>query len=420
MKNFFTKNKTLLIIVGLVVAVAILAPAMLGNRATVSVDYQTEVVERGDISAVVNATGTVRAVQSATLTWQASGIVETVNAKLGDTVNKDDVLARLEQSSLPQPIILAEAELVAAERALDELLNSSTAQAQAVIALREAQEAYDDAAEYRQELEGKIDITYVVWVKGRPETKYRKGYADENEKAEADEDVALKKGLLDDAQRTYERLKEGPNAQDITAAEARVAAAQATLKQAMITAPFGGVITDASILPGDQVAPGEMAFQVDDISHLEIDVEISEVDINSISFGQEVTVSLDAVQSQDYHGEVVSIAGTGVETAGSVNFKVTVEITDADELVRPGMTAAVLIQVRTIENALLVPNKAIQVEDGKRVVFVLGEDGALTTVEVRLGASSGAYSEVVGGDLDEGDVIVIDPPAPRQGFPGPF
>ena len=79
----------------------------------------------------------------------------------------------------------------------------------------------------------------------------------ENEKAEADEDVALKKGLLDDAQRAYDRLKDGPNAQDIAAAEARVAAAKAALNQAIITAPFGGVITDASILPCDQVVPGE-------------------------------------------------------------------------------------------------------------------------------------------------------------------
>ena len=421
MKNFFRKNKTIRIIVGVIIALGvILAPAMLRNGASASNDYQTEVVGRGDISAAVNATGTVRAAQSATLIWETSGIVEMVNAKLGDAVSKDDVLAGLEQSSLPQHVILAETELVAAERALEDLLGSSTPQANAVIGLREAQEDYDDAVEYRQELEGKIDIQYIVWANGRPEAKYRKGYADETEKAKADEDVALKKGLLEDAQRAYDRLKDGPNAQDIAAAEARVSAARATLNQAMIIAPFGGVITDASVLPGDQVAMGEMAFQVDDISHLQIDVEISEVDINSVSVGQEVTVNFDAVQSRDYRGEVLSIAGTGVETAGSVNFKVTVEITDADELVRPGMTAAVLIQVRTIEGALLVPNTAIHVVDGERVVYVLGEDEVLNTVEVRLGATSEAYSEVVGGDLEEGDIIVLNPPAPRQGLPSPF
>jgi HlyD family secretion protein len=421
MKNFFTNNKKFLISVVVIVGLgAILAPVFLRNGASANNDYQTVVVERGDISAMVNATGTVRAIQSATLTWETSGNVESVNMKLGDTVSKNDIMATLEQSSLPQHIILAEAELVAAERALEDLLGSGTPQANAVITLRETQEDYDDAVEYRQELEGKIDIQYIVWVNGRPEAKYRKGYADETEKAKADEDVALKKGLLEDAQRAYDRLKDGPNAQDIAAAEARVAAVQATLNQAMIIAPFGGVVTDASVLPGDQVAMGEMAFQVDDISQLQIDMEISEVDINSVSVGQEVTVNFDAVRNKDYFGKVVSVAGSGVETAGSVNFKVTVEITDADDLVRPGMTAAVLIQVRNIENALLVPNGAIHVVNGERVVYVLGKDGTLATVEVRLGATAGAYSEVVGGDLEEGDTIVLNPPAPRQGLPSPF
>lgn len=419
MKSFIANNKMVVIIVAVIAVLAgIYVVAIPSNSAAANEMYQTEVAARGNISAQVGATGTVRAVQSATLTWQTSGNVEKVNVKLGDTVNNDEVLATLARSSLPQNVILAEADLVGAEQALDDLLNSSTDQANAVIALREAQDAYDDAVEYRKSLEGKIDITYVVWVKGKPVTKYRKGYADETEKAEADEDVALKKGQLEDAQRTYDRLKDGPNAQDIAAAEARVAAAQATLDQALIIAPFGGVITDASVLPGDQVAMGEMAFQVDDISHLQIDVEVSEVDINSVSVGQEVTVNFDAVQNKEYFGEVVSVAGSGVETAGSVNFKVTVEITDVDEQIKPGMTAAVLIQVRNVEDALLVPNRAVRVVDGERVVYVLGEDGTLTTAEVRLGATSDTYSEVVGGDLEEGDTIVLNPPAIIEFGPG--
>ncbi len=81
---------------------------------------------------------------------------------------------------------------------------------------------------------------------------------------------------------------------------------------------------------------------------------------------------------------------------------------------------AVFIQVRDIKSALLVPNKAIEVGDGKRVVYVLSEDVELSTVEVRLGASSGAFCEVVGGDLQEGGVIVVDPPAPRRGLSSPF
>ena len=419
LKNFFTKNKKVMIFIGviafLVVGFVFLRP---GNSAAAGNVYQTEVAGRGDLSALVGATGTVQAIQSATLTWQTSGIVEVVNAHLGDSVNSDEVLANLSQSSLSQNIILAEADLVTAQQNLEDLLNSDTDRANAVIVLREAQDAYDDAVEYRQSLEGKIDIQYIVWVKGKPEARYRRGYADETEKAKADEDLALKKGHLEDAQRAYDRLKDGPNVQDIAAAEAKVAAAQANLNQAMITAPFAGVVTDASVLAGDQVTTGEIAFQVDDISHLLINVEVSEVDINSVLVGQEVTVNFDAIQGKEYHGEVTSVAGSGVENAGSVNFKVTVELTDADEFVKPGMTASVLIQTRNVEDALLVPNRAVRVVDAKRVVYVLNEDGSLGTVEVRLGATSDTYSEVVGGDLQEGDKVVLNPPATTNFGPG--
>ena len=419
MKNFISKNKKVMSVFGIIVVlVAVFVFVLPRNTAAADSTYQTEAAGRGNLSATVGATGTVRSNQSATLVWQTSGIVESVSAQLGDSVKTDDELAVLAQASLPQTVILAEADLVSAQQALDDLTNSDTDRANAVITLRGAQDAYDDAVEYRESLEGKIDIQYIVWVNGKPEAKYRKGYADETEKAKVDEDVALKKGQLDDAQRAYDRLKGGPNAQDIAAAEARVAAAEATLNQAKIVAPFNGVITEASVLKGDQVSLGEMAFQMDDISHLLIDLEVSEVDINNISVGQEVSVNFDAVQNKDYQGVVVAVAGAGTSSAGSVNFKVTVELADADKLIRPGMTAAVLIQVKSVEDALLVPNRAVRVVDGKRIVYVLKDDGSLATVEVRLGANSDIYSEVVGGDLQVGDLIVLNPPANIEMGPG--
>ena len=420
MKTFFGKNKTLLIVVG---AIALLA-AYFGlnasnNEAAASGEYQTEVAGRGDLSAQVGATGTVRAVQSATLTWQTNGIVESVNVQLGDSVSGDETLASLAQASLSQAIILAEADLVSAEQALEELRQSNTEAAQAEIALRDTEETLEKAQDYRDTLDEPYEYDEIVYKDGKPEIKHRKvDEGDDETKAEADRDLALAQAQYDDALRALERIKDGPNAQDVAAAEARVAAAQATLNQALIVAPFSGVITDASVLPGDQVSMNEMAFQLDDISHLQIDVEVSEVDINNISVGQEVTVNFDAVQNVDYVGQVLSVAGAGTEVSGSVNFKVTVELKDADELVKPGMTAAIMIRVRNIEDALLVPNRAVRVVDGERVVYVLEADGSLIATEIRLGATANTYSEVVGGELEEGDTIVLNPPATMEVGPG--
>jgi len=89
---------------------------------------------------------------------------------------------------------------------------------------------------------------------------------------------------------------------------------------------------------------------------------------------------------------------------------VTVELTDADALVKPGMTAAVTISVKEVQDALLVPNRAVRVVDSKRTVYLL-QNGQPVAVEVRLGATSDTNSEVVGGDLKEGDLIILNPPS---------
>ena len=92
-----------------------------------------------------------------------------------------------------------------------------------------------------------------------------------------------------------------------------------------------------------------------------------------------------------------------------VDFKVTVELTDPDADVRPGMTAAVEIVVSQIGEALLVPNRAVQFTQGHSMVYVLGNKGNLELIEIELGASSDKFSQVINGNLKPGDRIVLNP-----------
>jgi len=103
-----------------------------------------------------------------------------------------------------------------------------------------------------------------------------------------------------------------------------------------------------------------------------------------------------------------------------VDFTVTVELTDADAAVKPGMTAAVNIVVDQLQDVLLVPNRAVRVSEGKRVVYVL-RNGQTEKVEITLGASSETSSQVLDGNLKEGDAIVLNPPTVfEQNGPPPF
>lgn len=420
MRQFFRRNRRILLIL-LIVVVAVAGFLYIRrSRAEAATNFQTETIQRGNLTATIGATGTVRAKQTAVLVWQAAGTVESVGVKVGDTVKANDALASLAKTSLPQTVIAAEADLATAQKTLDELMSSNTAEAQAIIDLRDAQTAYDKAANWRKELNGKITVRKIVYrtIFGQtiPILKEKRERPDADTITKADQDLALKKAKLEDAQRTYDRLK-GGNTADIAAAQARVDAAQATVNMARIVAPFDGTVTEADALPGDQVAAGATGFRLDNLDSLLVDVQVSEVDINSIKVGQPVTLAFDAIVGKNYHGEVVEVAQAGATTQGVVNFTVTVEITDADESVKPGMTAAVNIVVQEIKDAVLIPNRAVRLVDSQRVVYLL-VNGQLVKKELRLGASSDTMSVVAVGDVKPGDVVVLNPPTASPFGPG--
>ena len=425
------------------------------RQAALSNNYETVAAGLGDLTATVGATGTVRANQTAMLGWQTSGTIKKINVMVGSTVKAGDVLAILDVTSLAQNVILAQADLVTAQRNLDALKNSQLAQAQAQLNLADAQKALSDAKKQRSYLNyrasddqiqsarndlvianDKVDKAQEAYDKvsdraaddplraqsynnliaarqNRDQVQYNLDYllstTNPEDIAEADAKVAMAEAQLGDAQREWDRLKNGPDPSDISAAQARVDAIQATLNTQSIKAPFGGTITEVDASTGDQVSPGTVAFRLDDVSHLLLDVQISEVDINRIAANQEVGMSFDAISDKTYSGKVSQVAKVGTLSQGSVIFNVTIEMTDADQSVLPAMTAAVNIVVDQLHNELLVPNRAVRLKNNLRVVYIL-QNGQATPVNIVLGASSDTYSQVTSGDLKEGDLIILNPP----------
>jgi HlyD family secretion protein len=237
------------------------------------------------------------------------------------------------------------------------------------------------------------------------------------EKAQADYDrlkngtsqaaIDLAEATLADAQREYERVKDGPSQDDIDAAQAAVDAAQATLDQAHLLAPFSGTITEMDVNSGDLVSSGEQAFRLDDLSTVLVDLQISEVDINNLQIGQQVALTFDAIPTKEYNGEVTTVGVVGTGSQGVVNYPVTVQITDPDQSIKSGMTAAVSIVTAQHDSVLMVPNQAIRVTGQQRTVTVLFE-GQQIPVQVTVGLTNETMSEVSGDQLREGDEVVIN------------
>lgn len=432
-------------------------------------NLQTVSVERGSLTATIGATGVVRANQSALLTWQTSGTVENVYVETGDTVEVGDLLSDLKKTSLSQNIILAEAELIDAQKALDDLLEPATnlVLAQTIQEIVNSEKAVDDAEKRLNGLQTTADQSdidaaeaTVVILKDRLDKANKafrpyenkseqnviranlqaavakaqqeydnavvrlnnlQGTASATDLAIAEANLELEKARLTDAQERYDTLLNGADQDDITRAKTQIAAIQATLNLPKIEAPFDGTITSVDTKVGDQVNPGSLAFRLDDLSHMLVDVGITEVDINRIQLGQDAILQFDSIPDVEYRGVVVGIDPVGTVNQGVVEFTVTIELTDPDEAVKPGMTAAVNIVINQLDNVLMVPNRAVRIQNGDRVVYIL-ENGQLEPVVITLGVSSDTMSEVLDTELVEGDLVVLNPPQVFEfgGGPPPF
>ena len=219
--------------------------------------------------------------------------------------------------------------------------------------------------------------------------------------------LAILKAQITDAQRKYDQVKDGPSATAIQSAQARIMADQATLNVARLTAPFDGTITEVDVMAGDLVTPGELAFQIDDISSQYVDLEVSEVDIDKVKVGQTVDLTFDAVQEKEYAGVVDQIGLVSKVNAGAVNYLVTVKLTDPDGDILQGMTASASIVVGEKQAVLLVPSIAIRIENNQSVIDVL-RGGKVTTVVIQTGLASNTQTEIVSGDVTAGDEAVIN------------
>ena len=115
---------TVLLLIGLAVGGYYGYTQWQARQAAAQSDYQTENLQRGQLTALIGGTGSVHANQVTLVTWQISGRVGDISVSVDDSVQKDEILATLETSSLPQSLILAEADLIAAKRSLNTLQTS--------------------------------------------------------------------------------------------------------------------------------------------------------------------------------------------------------------------------------------------------------------------------------------------------------
>lgn len=205
--------------------------------------------------------------------------------------------------------------------------------------------------------------------------------------------------------------------ESLRSAEISMQNLQDAMNNYTITAPISGTIIEKDAKVGDAVKAGDTLCIVYDLSYLEMRINVDELQISSISVGQKVQITADAVPDKTYVGTVTRVSMKGTSNGGTTTYPVTIRIDDTDGL-RPGMNANAEIVVAEANNALVVPNAAVvrgsYVLVTKDSPSAANADTAMAAPEgfvyvpVKTGVSDDDYTQIVSG-IQEGDTIGYDP-----------
>lgn len=205
--------------------------------------------------------------------------------------------------------------------------------------------------------------------------------------------------------------------ESLRSAEISMQNLQDAMNNYTITAPISGTIIEKDAKVGDAVKAGDTLCIVYDLSYLEMSINVDELQISSISVGQKVQITADAVPDKTYVGTVTRVSMKGTSNGGTTTYPVTIRIDDTDGL-RPGMNANAEIVVAEAKNALVVPNAAVV--RGSYVLVTKDSPSAANAdtameapegfvyVPVKTGVSDDDYTQIVSG-IQEGDTIGYDP-----------
>lgn len=377
------KRTSLLIIIALI-AVTVSLAAYYGRAGDDgSPQFATATVSRGPVASTIEATGSLEAVETVEVSTQVSGTVASLHADFNSQVKAGDVVARLEPSILEAQVEQAAASLV---RMQAELERSEVTLQDARIQQQRARELWD------QQLISKNDL----------------------ETAES-------------ALRQAEASLKSVRAQ-LVQGEAALHQSKVNLGHTIIRTPIDGVVLSRSVEVGQTVSASTSAptlfIIAKDLARMRVNASISESDIGRIAPGQPVAFTVDAYPGEQFTGTVSQVRLEPIVESNVVSYVTIIDVPNPEQKLKPGMTATVSVEIeRTDDDVLRVPNSALRFQPpaanaessggraGRRGgspesrVWVLRE-GAPHAVPVEVGLTSDTTTAIVGGPLQEGDLVV--------------
>jgi HlyD family secretion protein len=388
---------------GVALAVVLLVLLWLGLRSNAQAQYETQEVKRGNLTVRVSATGTLQPTNQVDVGSEISGTIKSVKVDYNDWVKRGQVLAQIDTTKLDAQARQTAA-LLEAARAHVLQVQATVAEAKAILARLE---------EVQQASGGKVPS-----------------------KAELDTAHAnLDRAVADEANARAAVMQ----------AEATLEAQRTDIAKAAIRSPINGVVLKRAAEPGQTVAA---AFQTpvlftlaEDLTKMELQVDVDEADVGKVEKGQNVTFTVDAYPDRSFPANVTQVRFGSKTVSGVVTYTTVLTVDNTSMLLRPGMTGTANIVVQKAEDVLLVPNTALRftppqaeaepennrglvgsllprppsattkpiktATDKQPQVWVLRE-GQLERVLLKTGMTDGALTEVKEGQLEPGMAVVVD------------
>ena len=371
------KISSVWIIVGVVVALAVIAWLLSGSKKEETVNFTTEAAAPANIENSVTATGSIEAVTTVTVGTQVSGIVSKLYVDYNSVVKKGQVIAELDKSNL-----------------VSQLNSAKAAFAEAQAQLRSAQS----------------DVAYQRSNYNRYKALYQKGLISAN-------DYESARLSYQTAEATLSQRKDA-----VLSSREEVNRAQTNLGYATITSPIDGVVISKSVEEGQTVAASfstpELFTIAKDLKDMRVVADVDEADIGEVKVGQRVTFTVDAYPDDTFQGYVTQVRQEATTTNNVVTYEVVISAPNNDLKLKPGLTANVNIYTNEIKNTLSVPSKALRytpeketvggrkIKDctGKNKVWTL-EGNTLVAHAVNIGATDGTHTQILSG-IKKGQKVI--------------
>lgn len=390
------RRRSRLWIPALIILAAIAAGFWYRSHRTTPVHYVTAAVSRGTVARAVTASGTVNPVVTVQVGSYVSGVIESVSCDYNTHVTKGQVCARID----PRPY----------QTVVD--------QDQANVEAARAQLQKDQTnAQYAQ-------VTYQ-----RNLDLAKKGIVSQDALDQA-------KSAADQAKAQVEVDQTG-----IAQREAALKAAQVNLGYTKIVSPVDGMVVSRNITTGQTVAASfqtpTLFLIATDLTHMEVDTNVSESDIGDIRSGERATFTVEAFPDRTFDGTVTQVRQAPQTVQNVVTYDVVIGAANTQDLLKPGMTATVHVVTAERQNVLRVPDQALRFTPGGltgsgagaavKPVGTSGRNGEATgsvwvlrngrpaRVAVSVGLDDGASAEIAGGGLQPGDQVIVSQQGGSQG-----